>query len=440
MRLKWLSPVLIFGILLLLPTGKAEAQNDSIAWNMQNFDYVRALELIGNQQAKDSDLVLVNYTATALRGLNKHQQAIPYLEKLLKADSTNIRNLVELALCHQVTGNNTLSREYFSKALEFKPKNSYLIQQTATAFFQENNFRKALELYFLAYTSDSTTFLQRQIAKSYDNLGVIDSAMLFYAKTIMGNPSDFSSTYRLATLLMQIGAIDESLAVGDNYLSIDSTNIRMLRLSGQLHFTLENYEKSIARFNRCLELKDTSLVTTKYLGYNYYKTEKYAEAARYLEPAFKLDSLNSELCFLLGISHSRSYYPFKGIQFLDKTIDLITPRPEFLSTIYQNIGKTYAAHNRPDKAIDAYLSAIQHSPSDTLVYFKLARQYDRMRRIEQAISYYQDFLKYRGNRPPNQEPRAEDEGLKVSYYDFAERRVAELKEQLFWDDKGNKKQ
>ncbi len=182
------------------------------------------------------------------------------------------------------------------------------------------------------------------------------------------------------------------------------------------------------------------MVTAKYLGYNYYKMEKYAEAARYFEPALTLDSLNSELCFLLGISLSRSYYPEKGIAFLQKTIDLITPRPEFLSTIYQNIGRTYAANNRPDKAIDAYLYAIRNSPSDTLVYFKLARQYDRMQQTEKVLHFYQDFLKYRGEKPGNAEPNAEEEGLKVSNPDFAASKISELKEQLFWNEKDNKKQ
>lgn len=195
-------------------------------------------------------MTLVNYKATALRGLSKHQQAIPYLEKLLSDDSTNIRYLVELALSHQVTGNNTKARTCFSKALELNTRNNYLVQQTATAFFQENNFRKALKLDFQAYLTDSTTFLQRQIARSYDNMGVQDSAMFYYAKAIMGNPTDFTSTYRLATLLMQIGAIDDSLALGENYMTFDSTNIRMLRLTGQLYFTLENYEQSIERFSR----------------------------------------------------------------------------------------------------------------------------------------------------------------------------------------------
>ena len=77
------------------------------------------------------------------------------------------------------------------------------------------------------------------------------------------------------------------------------------------------------------------------------------------------------------------------------------------------------------------------NPKDPILIFKIASHYDnRLEDIENAIRYYELFLETR--QKTNPEPPVIDDGtVTLSYYDYAVRRVKELRKELFWE--GDKK-
>ena len=425
---------LLFILLAFLFLLKTHAQQtDSITEFFQHYEYQKVIDLAGGTDSFPADPQLLYYKAAAFKGLNKFQQAIPYYEKLLKQDSLNLKYRIELAECYQSLGNFKKTQKLYIKALTSDSSNYYLIQQLANSYYLDDDFTKAKIYYRKAYLNDSTFYLSKQLARCYDNLGNRDSSILYYKKAIALSPVDFLSNYRLANLYMQKKEYEKGILLADTFLTYDSTNIRMLKLSGLLYYQKREFNNSVKRFEKCVELNDTSDFTHKYLGYSYFKISEYGKAKNYLESAYLHDTLNTELCYTLGLSCDYSDNIDEAVRYLKKTLELAIPAPDFLSQIYQDYAYACSKNSEFSEALNSYLEAYKLTPGDTLLVLKIASNYDNYSDDkEKALKYYKLFMATRPKiRKPLPEVNKKGEVV-LSYYNYAERRIKEIQEDQFW--------
>ena len=406
---------------------------DTLKLLMDQYDYQRAIDLMDKIDGHEEKQELLELKIAALMGMNLYQESLPYFQQLYLQDSTNVSRIVEFANCYQSLGNYQAAQKLYQKALEIYPQNNYVRQQLANSYFKLDDFTEAKNLYLFAYTRDSSFFLARQLGVCYDNLDLKDTAIYYYKISLAFNPFDFESTYRLANLHKQQEEYPMGIALTDNYLLRDSTNFKMLRLSGFLHFLNGSYDRSVKRFERCVVSGDTSDFVNKYLGYSYFRTGEFELAKDYLEKAFLKDTTNADLCYVLGLSCDYSIYKKLAIYYLNKTIELLTPSPEYMSHVYQDLAVANTGYSKFNDALDAYLAAYELTPNDTLLIFKIASHYDnRTDDKETALLYYQKFM---DTRPRNKNALPKMPGMMViSYYDYVEKRMAEIREEMFWEE------
>lgn len=407
---------------------------DSVRFLIEQYEFQNAIDRMDNLTGNELNQEITELRVSALMGLYKYQEAIPYLEKLYLQDSLNTGRVTELANCYLLLGDFIMAQKYYLKALQMNPDNNYVIQQLANSYFKLDAFAKAKNYYLKVYDSDSTLYLSRQLAKCYENLDATDTAVYFYQISMIFNPSDFESTYRLANLYKTGEEYVKGISLTDTYLLKDSSNFKMLRLSGFLHFLNGTYDRSVKRFEQCVALGDTSDFVNKYLGYSYFRTGEFELAKDYLEKAFLNDTTNADLCYALGLSCDYSIYKKLAIYYLNKTIDLLTPSPEYMSHVYQDLATANTGYSKFNDALDAYLAAYELTPNDTLLIFKIASHYDnRTDDKETALFYYQKFM---DTRPGNRQALPKMPGMMVvSYYDYVEKRMADIKEEMFWEEK-----
>jgi tetratricopeptide (TPR) repeat protein len=157
-------------------------------------------------------------------------------------------------------------------------------------------------------------------------------------------------------------------------------------------------------------------------------------AKDFLEKAYLKDTLNPDLCYTLGLACDFSVYKELGVFYLSKTIELVTPSPDFLSQVYQDLANANTGFYKYDEALTAYLTAFELTPNDTLLIFKIASHYDNwLKDKENALVYYQKFM---DTRPKKNKPLPKMPGVMVlSYYEFVERRMTEIREEMFWEEK-----
>jgi len=406
---------------------------DTLKIYYENFEFNKVIDHV-TQMKDDADTEMLNLKALSLKKLNKHEQAASVYEKIYTQDTSNTRYLIELANCHYMTDNFKEAALMYQKALLIRPGNPYLYKQLGETFFENDDFTKAIQYYHFVYKIDSSHYIARQLARSYENLERVDTAIYYYEKTLAIKPKDFFSSYTMANLLRKKKEYDEAAAVTISYLAYDSLKYKMWQLNGLINFLNKKYDASIQAFENCLALGDTSTTTAKHLGYCYFKTKKYKLAKDYLQRTFEEDTTNIDVCYLLGLSCSRSIYKKLGIDYLNKALELTIPKPSFLSQLYQDLASAQTAHYKYNEALFSYTEALKLTPGDTLLIFKIASHYDNwLDNKEKALVYYQHFLL---TKPRDEKPAMEKRAnITVSYYDYAERRIQELNEDLFWHEK-----
>lgn len=401
---------------------------ESITSNIQNYEYQKAIDQIERIGGSDSDLEFLKLKAAALKGLKRYQEALPCYEKLFNKDTTDLRNGVDLANCHQFLGDYKKEQKIYHMLVRLYKDNNFLIQQLANSYYLDNDFVNAIAHYSIAYMEDSSLYVTRQLAQCFDNINLTDTAIFFYKKAIELNPIDLQSTYRLANIYKQKKEYKAGIALTDQYLKKDSTNVLILRTNGLLNFLDKDFRNSTLRFEKCITLSDTSDFTNKYLGYSYFKTENYEKAKDYLEKAFMNDSTNADLCYALGLSCDYSIYKKLGIKYLNKTVELMTPSPETLSQVYRSLANVNTGFYKYEDALEAYLKAYELTPNDPLLIYELAFHYDqRMNDKDKSIKFYQAFMATRPKDKSTLSTMPMPRNIEDSYYDFVDKRIALIK-------------
>ncbi|MCF8373643.1 MAG: hypothetical protein K9H64_18625 [Bacteroidales bacterium] len=423
---------LILQLLLILTVSGYAQQIDSVNYYIQHFEYEKAILEIEKWEHDSLPSDLLFLKASAYKKVNKYTEAIAGFDELLKIDSTNTNNLVELADCYKSIGAYKKSQELYTLALIVNPENNYLLQQLANSYFLDDSFEKAKNQYLQAWQNDSSYYLAKQIARCCEKLEKADSAETFYKRALQFIPFDNYSTYRLGTIYKNQDSLAKASEIIDPWIEQDSTSSKMFLLSGSVHFLLKEYREAAELFDHCLILGDSSEYVFKFLGYSHFKNDRYDLARIYLKKAFATDSLNVDLCHALGVACDKSYYRPEAIEYLNHCIDLVTPSPDYFAAIYQDLASAYTSNFNHKEALDAYLKANEYTPGDTMLVFQIASHYDHMLKDEeQALRYYEKFLAMRPESKPVRQ--IQGLGIDVSYFDFVERRIAAINEEKFWN-------
>ena len=314
----------------------------------------------------------------------------------------------------------------FTQALKFDAKHYESFFGRGSCYDSLEQYRKALNIYFSLYQKDTINiFLLRNIAKTYDNLEISDSAGVFYEKAVRLYPHDFLTVFRLGNIYIKQKKYERTIDITGNYRFLDSKNIKINRLNAYAIYLLENYKEASIRFNLCVQNNDTSDFSYKYLGLSYFKLEKYDSARIYLEKSLLKDTLNVQTCYALGIACQLSDFNAKGVTYLNKTLELVKPKPKFESEVLQHLAEAYNDSKLYKKGLDALLSANRVTPDDTLLKFRIARQYDSyLQNGKLALKYYAEFMKTRPHKGSNEKKTP----LTLSYYVAVEKRIAQLEQ------------
>ena len=359
-------------------------------------------------------------------------------ERALIFDSTDLGILNSLASVYVSKRNFNKASEIYQKILAINPEYSDAKINLANLFMRMDKDIRAKEIFGRLVSADTTnSYFLSQLATCYYNLDNHDSAIYWYEKSLQLNPEDYLTVTRLSNLYIRHGAMKKGLFITDKYLQFDSLNVQVLKLNAYIYFLTGNYNEASVRYKKSCALGDSSFTVMKYLGLSCYQKEDMYLAAGYLDTAYHIDTTDMETCLYLGISTGWTMDKQKGIGYLKKTLDMIFPADELVVRIYREIGDLYMAWSKPTDAIPYYMKILEYETDNRLVLYKLGNSYEYVDKGK-ALEWYNDFMK---TRDPDAKPVTVDsEGFKVvSYYDIAERKIKELKEELFFEGKLKKK-
>jgi tetratricopeptide (TPR) repeat protein len=428
--------ILFFLLIFAMDPAFSQDRNptDSIRYLLDNCQYQFALDLINSRIGSGTDPVWYYYKGLALKGVLKYPEAIESFQSALRYDPNNLRIINELSNTLIILGDYKTALKYLAGAYATDQDPALLAEISATLYAMEA-YEEALDIYNQLLEKDTAnSFLLRSVAKCYDNLNKTDSAIAYYEKAIARTPSDNLSVIKLGNLYIKNKSYKKGIELTELYRVSDTSNFKINRLNAYFFLLNQEYNTAKERFIRCIEQTDTVDFVYKYLGTSYFKLQKQDTAKIYLDKAYRLDSLDAQTCYFLGMACSGSYFKELGIYYLNRAIALMNPDPNYLSGMYQNLAEACNGFYKYQEGLDALLRAHELNKKDTLLLYKIAVQYEWLKDKKLALKYYTDFMSTRspdrlgvqkGNAP------LEYRGyIKVSYYDVVEKRIVELKKEI----------
>lgn len=373
--------------------GSANAQvNDSVISLMEHYQYTAALQVIAQSNSDSLPAETLYLKAKALNNLSRFPEAIVCLERLYREDSSGIRVALDLATCYKSVNNPGKAHEIYQETLRRHPGNTYINQLLADSYMNASQYLPACRHYLAACSDDTTTFLLKQTGTCYEKLMMTDSAIHYYQRAMARDPDDYQPFFRLANLYKNRRQYDPGIAVADSFLSRHPDNPDINRLSGYMHYLNQDFIRSVERFQQCLNQGDTTEFADKYMGYSYFKMNDFANAIPCLERIFARDSSDAEMCYVLGLAHD----PPKNIRYFQAAINLGMPVVTMLSTVHQDLSLALTKNRQYNDALAALQQALELTPRDPAVLYKLALHYDNwMDDKAMALKYYHEFLSLR---------------------------------------------
>lgn len=374
---------------------------------MQN--YQSALEIYKSIDVQD-DISLQYFKAECFESLGDISSAAGIYSSILEKDSTDVHALRNIARIKLRAKKYESAKEYYMRLVEKYPE-IYIFQknlgicnyQLNEEFFALNNFKAAWEL----------------------------------------NKKDLELPINIANVYVRIQEPQNAIKILDEGLEYDSANIAILKTSAFIYYKGERYNTAAERFKKVLTLGDSTQFTRKYLGIAEYNEKKYLEAALNLKEAYQLDTLDSETSYYLGLSLTTMHGKMEGIDFLKKTIELMTPVPDsvFLGSVYAYIGRAWADINERENSIAYYAIAMKYDPSQPIYIYEKAKMHDQLgtmhnnrEQLNAAIKEYERFLKIQ--LAIVEEVRIsrglDKDQISSPGIDFSRERITKIKNELFF--------
>jgi tetratricopeptide (TPR) repeat protein len=229
------------------------------------------------------------------------------------------------------------------------------------------------------------------MAQCFEKMNEPDSAMIYFKRAWEINPADSFSAASLVNLCLKTDRKLEALAHSTAWLEKDSTDRQMNLLNALTYYMMDNYEEAIARFKKCYEEGDSSLVVTRSLGISYYSLKENYEAEIFLDKAFRQDSTNNNVLYCLAVSSNELADHKKAIPLFQKLLNRTIPPDLTLYLYYKGLASAYDKGAHFEDAAAAYKKALAYAGANQKMttYYTMGQLYEnQMKDISKALEYY----------------------------------------------------
>ncbi|MDD2293493.1 MAG: hypothetical protein PHD07_04690 [Bacteroidales bacterium] len=338
-------------------------------------------------------------------------------------DNVDWKVTTELAECYALMGDyeTALSSYYFLSTAA--PSNTYYSLQILSLLYRMEQYPAAISQAKSILTGDSTHISTLSyLANSFNKFGIADSAVVYYDKMLVINPFDVETINKKSNILLSQKRENEVIALTNDYLSQDSTNLTINAINGIALHLKNAYNESNAVFMRMLRLGDESYSTNYYIGLNYFFLNKEFQAEPYFAEAYSQDSSDVNLVYYYASSKSWQKYRFNEAKRLyDKALHMLAPDSAMMFKVYYGYASGCYRTNDYKSALEYYKLCLNYNPSYYAVYSSMGYCYEMLNDLETSVLYYEKYLKFAKPGSKN--------------YKAAKERLEDLKGELFMRQK-----
>jgi len=356
--------------------------------------YDSAFELANNIIKEDSlNSIAYYFKGKSLIGKYKYFDALKSFEKANLLDSANRMIEIKLAETYGLIGKDESAIQIYYNQYLRDTNNIGPIVNLANVFRKSREYGSAIHYYQKATFIDPENFYyykQQGYCASKINMNV--PAMYAYESAIMFNPYDLGTYQQLANLYNSERYFTDAISTCNKGLKNYPDDIQLLKIKAYANYLKRDFDSSIVQFNYLLENGDTTYFNLKYRGFSYFEKKEFVNAIQDLVYANEINSDDPELCFYLGSALSRSNQNKEGIDYLNKSLKLLSPSPNELSNIYSEMANAYLNQKRYKESLDQLKLAYRNN-AKPILSFKMGQLYDYyLDNKKLAIDCYEGYL------------------------------------------------
>jgi tetratricopeptide (TPR) repeat protein len=432
-------------VILLFPwviiSGQSEI--DDITQALQERRYQQVVNMCNDLLSdKQYDPSLLKIRGIALQGLQDYEGALSSFIGAASIDTVDITLDFLTSECLEQLGDipgavSILENRYYKDTL-----NIYSIRNLARLHIKTNRYLNAFPYCMVLVDSFPDNFIFRKnLAVCTYQLGYLDIAFNNFRAAWNLNKRDLSIPVNLANCYIRMKEPQRAIDILKEGLTYDSININILKTAGYLYYLGEDYNNSVNCFSKAMAAGDSSEFVHKHLGISLFNLNRYEESIPELISFYHIDTLNSEATYYLGMAMVSWHLKDDGIGYLNRTIDLMTPDPVMIGSLWATIGQTRGDMNLNMESIEAYNIALGYDPDRPSYIYELARMHDVIGKLDKSADYYKNalslFEKYIALEEPRVRRIMEERKLDADQIDapgitYAKSRIKDIREELFF--------
>lgn len=416
---------IIFGIIIyLLITGTAFSQeNYELLFLRSEFDRI---EQLSRKLETPEDYYWHSFI---LDNKGKTLNAINYLEegRAKYHNSTEIEQLLIEFLFR--TGQYTQAKPLLQK---YSDESMYFLKYISILEF-EGEFHTAIRQLNIKLSEDSLNLeYLTHLGDNYYKIDSIQLAVGVFEDILVINPNDQLTAYKLANSYIKLKEYKPAIEICDIALKNDSTIKKFVQTKGIASFRLKNYKEAEACFKQLLLQGDSGKFILKHLGMSEFNTTEYKKSREHLLQAYKIDSNDFEICYMLGRCFLNSPTPAKGLYYFERVESLIQPDTILLSELYNDKHSIYSTLDMYEKALECYKKAYEYNPKPEYIFFIASYYQNKLDDKKRALEYYERFIELLPPKPDS-DHEIEETQIVISLRKVAEDNIKLLKEELFFE-------
>ena len=333
------------------------------------------------------------YLGKSYQAKYKYFDALKVFEKVNELDSINPIIENALAATYDIIGKDEDAIQiYYDQFLRDTNKIEPIVN-LANIFRKTREYVSAIHYYQRASVIDPENFYYHKQQGFCDSkINMLVPAIYAYEMAIMLNPYDLGVYRQLANLYNSEKYFTEAIKTCNKGLISYPKDTQLKKIKAYANYLRRDFDSSIVGFNKLLEMGDTSYFNLKYRGLANFEKKNFEEAIIDLKLAFEFNDKDAEACFFLGSALGRTGKNEKGMDFLNRSIKIISPSPNELSNIYSEMAHVYLNQKKYELSLE-HLKLAYRNGAKPILSFKMGQLYDYyLDNKELAIDCYEGYL------------------------------------------------
>lgn len=389
------------------------AQEGSRNWKraMESYNYVQAITALDTQidslvsmSASIADSVelqlhnnaikeLYLQKASCQKSIYKFSDAIESISQAIALAGEDPAAFVSLADCHRLSGNDNAAMIFYALATQLDPQNIFFKIQKATHQYKMEDFEGCISEGKNIIAQDSIPAILGLIGNCFNRLRQSDSALHYYGKVYPKNPTDYRTLEKMSSIFLSNKMYDTVVAMAQNYLSYDSSNVVINPILGLALHGKKMYKESFKVFERSLELGCDKLSGYYYQGLNTLLIEDYYDAYKWFNMAYALDSTDVNLVYNMGVCRYQTGRVKEAIELFNRAEQMLQPDSAMMYKINISRAELFFTNESFKSSVQYFVKAESYGPLHPAQLVKMGFAYRMLKDYKNALKCYDRYFK-----------------------------------------------